>query len=237
MAMPAYDPQRHRRRSIRLRGYDYTQPGVYFITICTHQRAPLFGQVVDGEMVLNVYGEIVRTCWREIPDHFPHVELDAFVVMPNHIHGIIVIVDHVVGATHASPLRHMHTSRPSERVPPRGPASGSLGAIVGSFKSAVTRRINALRGTPGAPVWQRNYYEHIIRSERALDAIRQYIAENPARWHLDRYNPNAVGPDPRARDLWRLLQNDARTRSLHGGGEASPRPYHNACRDQEEDQP
>ena len=183
--MPRYDPNRHRRRSIRLKEWDYTQPGAYFVTICSHTRAPLFGRVVDGDMVLNEYGEIVRACWREIPDHFPHVELDAFVVMPNHIHGIIVIVDHIVGATHASPL--------PENVPPRGPASGSLGAIVGSFKSTVTKRINIGRGTPGAPVWQRNYYEHIIRNDRALNAIRHYITENPLRWHLDRYNPERQG--------------------------------------------
>ncbi len=197
---------RRRRRSIRLKGWDYRTPAAYFVTICTHDRAPLFGRVVDGDMVLNAFGEIVWACWREIPEHFPHVELDAFVVMPNHVHGIIFIVDVVgslhagathVGATHASPLRG---------DAPRGPASGSLGAIVGSFKSAVTQRINALRNTPGAPVWQRNYYEHIIRTERALNAIRRYIAENPLRWHLDRYNPNATGADPQARDLWRMLQ-------------------------------
>ncbi len=118
--------------------------------------------------------------------------------MPNHIHGIIFII---VGATHASPLQR-------ENTPLRGPTSGSLGAIVGSFKSAVTKRINQMRGTPGARVWQRNYYEHIIRNERALNAIRRYIAENPLRWHLDRYNPDATGPDPQARDLWRMLRDD-----------------------------
>jgi len=195
-----YDPRRHRRRSIRLKGYDYTRPGAYFITICTHNREPLFGRVVDGEMVLNEYGEIVWACWREILDHFPHVELDAFVVMPNHVHGIIWIVDDVgtryaknVGARHAKNVRAMHAS-PLQS--PRGPASGSLGAVVGSFKSAVTRRINEMRGTPGARVWQRNYYEHIIRDDRALNAIRRYIAENPLRWHLDRYNPDATGSAP-----------------------------------------
>jgi len=112
-------------------------------------------------------------------------------------------------------------------------APGSLGAIVRAFKSAVTQRINARRGTPGAPVWQRNYYEHIIRSERALDAIRRYIAENPLRWRWDRYNPAADGPDPLACELWRLLQSDARTHPNRGRGEgrgegrgaASLRPY------------
>ena len=188
------------RRSIRLKGYDYTQPGAYFVTICTHHRLPLFGRVADGNMVVNAYGEIVQTCWDAIPNHFPHTELDAFVIMPNHIHGIIFITDDV-GATHASPLQ-----APPLRQTPRGPASGSLGAIIGSFKSAATKRINALRDAPGAPLWQHNYYEHIIRHERALDAIRHYIAANPLRWHLDRYNPEASGPDPWAQELWRLIQ-------------------------------
>ena len=214
--MTRYDPERHRRRSIRLQGYDYTQPGAYFVTICTHNRAALFGRVVDGDTVLNECGRIVWECWREIPDHFPHVALDAFVAMPNHVHGIIWIVDDV-GATHASPL-------PDDG--PRGPTSGSLGAVVGSFKSAVTRRINARRGTPGAPVWQRNYYEHIIRNEGALHAIRRYIIENPVRWRLDRYNPHATGQDLQARALWRMLQDDATNHP--GRGEAMPRPYDHA---------
>ncbi len=205
----SHDPKRHHRRSIRLKGYDYTQPGAYFVTICTHNREPLFGRVVDGEMVLNAFGEIVWACWGEIPDHFPHVELDAFVVMPNHVHGIIWIVDHP-GATHAQNVGATHAQNvgATHALPlqgPRGPVSGSLGAIVGSFKSAVTRRINELRGTPGARVWQRNYYEHIIRNERALNAIRRYIVENPLRWHLDRYNPDRQGTDPMAREIWDLI--------------------------------
>jgi len=212
-AMRIYDPQRHRRRSIRLKGYDYAQPGAYFITICTHNRTPLFGRVVNREMALNAFGEVVWACWREIPDHFSRVELDAFVAMPNHVHGIIWIVDDVdhtgkrhenVGATHASPL-HLHFSHASPLQDPRGPASGSLGAVVGSFKSAVTRRINEMRGTPGARVWQRSYWEHIIRDDRALNAIRRYIAENPLRWHLDRYNPDAIGSDPLAHEIWHLM--------------------------------
>ena len=191
----------HNRKSIRLKEWDYTEPGAYFVTICTHRREHLFGRVVDGVMELNELGEIVRACWDELPTHFPRVELDAFVVMPNHVHGIIVIMaDDIVGATHASPLH------------PRGPAPHSLGAIVGSFKSAVTRRINILRGTPGARVWQRNYWEHIIRNERVLNAIRRYIVYNPDRWTWDRYNPGAVGPDPWARDIWRLMKADGHSR-------------------------
>ena len=106
--MTRYDPQRHHRRSIRLKEYDYTQPAAYFITICTHGHVPLFRDVVDGEIRLNGYGKIVRACWHEIPDHFQHVELDAFVVMPNHVHGIVCIVDNV-GATHHTP-HHLYNS-------------------------------------------------------------------------------------------------------------------------------
>ncbi len=190
---------RHNRRSIRLKGYDYTQPGAYFVTICTHDWACLFGDVVDGKMRLNAFGEIVHQCWLAIPQHFSPVTLDEFVIMPNHVHGIIGIMDAepvanpTVGATHASPLRWPLPHQSSPR--PRGPQRQSIGAIVGSFKSAVTKRINAHRGTPGAPIWQRNYFEHIIRDAASLDRIRRYIAENPLRWHLDRENPNCGGGD------------------------------------------
>ncbi len=187
--MTRFDMKRHHRRSIRLRGYDYTQPGAYFVTICTHNREPLFGQVEDGRMALNAFGRIVWEEWFRTAQVRPYVELfeDEFVVMPNHIHGIIWIVGKPVGATRRVAPTDGH---------PRGPAPGSLGAIIVQFKSIVTKRINALRGTPGVPVWQRNYYEHIIRNERALRAIRRYIIENPRRWHLDRYNAHATGPLP-----------------------------------------
>ncbi|RME13326.1 MAG: transposase [Ardenticatenia bacterium] len=206
--MPPYDPNRHHRRSIRLKGYDYTQPGAYFVTICTHERAHLFGRVVDGEMVLNAWGEIVRDEWFRTADIRANVELyaDEFVVMPNHVHGIIWIVETDetdVGATRQVAPTNRRVA-PTDR--PRGPVSGSLGAIIGQYKSAVTRRINIQRNTPGGRVWQRNYYEHIIRTERALHAIRRYIADNPRRWHLDRHNPAATAADPRARAVWRLLQ-------------------------------
>ncbi len=196
----SYSPHSHHRRSIRLKEYDYSQPGAYFVTICTHDRACLFGGVVDGEMRLNEFGEMVHECWQAIPDHFPHAMLDEFVIMPNHVHGIISIVDAAivdnVGATHASPLKS------ASSLPPRGPKQKSIGAIVGSFKSAVTKRINEYRNTPGAPVWQRNYYEHIIRNEESLNRIRQYIADNPARWTFDRENTAALTPEPE--DAWRI---------------------------------
>jgi len=184
-------PQPH-RRSIRLKGYDYRQAGMYFFTICTKDRAYLFGEVVDGEMRLNEMGEIVRHCWLTIPEHFPHALLDEFMVMPNHVHGIILLTDpdvgrsKNVGATHASPLPTNVSS-----TQPRGPHRQSIASIVGSFKSAATKRINEHRNMPGFPVWQRNYYEHIIRNEESLTQIRQYILNNPGQWEFDRENPNA----------------------------------------------
>jgi REP element-mobilizing transposase RayT len=191
----AFDPQKHHRRSIRLNGYDYTQPGAYFITVVTHDRECLFGEIVDGEMRLNEFGEIVRTEWFKTAVVRPYVMLypDEFVMMPNHTHGIIWIVD--VGATRRvapSPVAPSPIAPPLDSTPlvhatihPRGPMAGSVGAIIGQFKSITAKRINALRNIPGQPVWQRNYYEHIIRDERALNAIRRYILNNPANWTKD----------------------------------------------------
>ena len=130
--------------------------------------------------------------WEQSPTHFPLVETDAWVVMPNHVHGVILIagsdtaVSPNAGATHASPLQR-----------PSGPPKHSLGAIVGSYKSATSRRINELRHSRGVPVWQRNYYDHVIRDAKALNHIRQYIAENPARWADDPENPDRQPGDGR----------------------------------------
>lgn len=163
-----YDPARHHRRSIRLRGYDYTVQGAYYVTICIHGRQCLLGDVVGGAVRLSDYGRIVTACWDAIPDHFSGVELDAFVVMPDHVHGIVVIAT--------------DPPAPATGGQPTGPPKRSLGAIVGSFKAAAARQINQLRGTAGAPFWQRNYYEHIVRDSADLDRIRAYIECNPARW-------------------------------------------------------
>ena len=180
------------RRSIRLRDYDYSQPGAYFITICTLDLECLFGDVVDGRVELNGLGEIAQRCWYEIPDHFLNVKQDEFIVMPNHVHGLIMIV----GATNASPLRPiLDNVQQPRRITPGGVKSGSLGAIIGSYKSAVTRQINTTHNTPGAKLWQRNYNEHIIRSEDELNRIRRYISQNPAKWEFDRDNPSVRSPN------------------------------------------
>ena len=184
------DANQRERRSIRLADYDYRSPGSYFVTVCVQAGECLLGQVVDGEMQLSEWGQIARDCWQAIPAHFPHVELDAWTIMPNHVHGIIVITEQAVGAQHASTAGLCSAALPRTNVQP-----GSLGAIIRSFKSAVTRRINQLRDRPGAPFWQRNYWEHVIRNEESLKRIRDYIETNPARWPGDQLHPEAP-PNP-----------------------------------------
>ena len=176
-----HNPDKHQRRSIRLKDYDYSQAGAYFITICTYNKVYLFGEVVNGETVLNEYSKVVQEEWYRSAEIRYEVELDAFVVMPNHIHGIATIV----GAQGLAPLQHGH--------PPLQRRLRSLSTFITGFKSAVTRRINDLRGTPYSPIWQRNYYEHVIRNEDDLDEIREYMVNNPLKWDLDSENPNNSG--------------------------------------------
>jgi putative transposase len=168
--MPA---SKHRRKAIRLQGYDYSQPGEYFVTICTKDREHVFGRIEEGRLHVNGFGEIVALCWKDLPNHYPCVLTDEFVVMPNHVHGIIVI-------TEPNPVGEGSEPSPTKRYP--------LSEIVRSFKTFSARRINVCRGTPGLSVWQRNYYEHIIRDERSLERIRQYIVTNPDRWSADENN-------------------------------------------------
>lgn len=189
-----YDPARHHRQSIRLRGYDYTQAGAYFVTIVVRDRECLLGNIVDGEMRLNDYGRIVAAEWRKIPARFPHVTTDASIVMPNHLHGIVVINGRgEVGAMHppATSSNPLRLSADASPLPPTGTVPGSLGAIIQNFKSTSSRQVNALRQTSGLPLWQRNYFERIIRNERELNRIREYIVNNPLRWALDTEHPDA----------------------------------------------
>lgn len=179
-----FDPQTHHRRSIRLKGYDYSQAGVYFVTIVTWQREMLFGEIVKGEMIASEFGKIVREEWERTGEIRREVELGAYIVMPNHFHGIVVLSSDThrvsdVGATGRSPLPH-------------GPAPKSLGSLMAGFKSSVTKRINTLRNVQGIPVWQRNYYEHIVRNEQEMDRIHRYIESNPSMWAEDDENPNTV---------------------------------------------
>jgi putative transposase len=168
-----YDPDNHHRRSIRLKGYDYSSTGAYFITICTHQRECLFGEITDGEMRLNDLGQIVAGAYLWLATQYSYVHLDAWIVMPNHLHGILVLTD--------DPRRGVSRNAPTRK---------SLGRLIGAFKTVSTKRINLMRDTSGSVVWQRNYYEHIIRNEKSLRCIRQYIHHNPISWQQDQLHPD-----------------------------------------------
>ena len=186
-----FDPKIHYRRSIRLPGYDYSSAGAYFVTIVTWQRDCLFGDVVNGEMVLNDLGQIADECWRAIPEHFSNVELGAYIIMPNHAHGIIVIqaeeLHNEVGAQHCSAPTTLATNENPHKINVK---PGSLGAIVRSFKSAVSYRINKEHNATG--IWQRNYHEHIIRNDREMGNIWRYIEANPVNWPDDEENPRNI---------------------------------------------
>jgi len=169
-----------KRKQLRLKDYDYGQEGAYFVTICTFERQCLFGKIDNGKMILNDMGKIVRDEWLKTPIVRLYIALGEFVVMPNHVHGVIEI-NKTVGATR----RVARTSSNKNR----GPISGSIGAIIGQYKSKTTKRINKLCNTPSRYVWQRNYFDHIIRNDIDLNRIRQYINENPINWDSDRNNP------------------------------------------------
>jgi REP element-mobilizing transposase RayT len=173
------DLQKHNRRSIRLKGYDYTQEGAYYITIVTYRRQHLFGEVVNGGMLLNELGQIARTEWFKTAELRPYVELhdDAFVVMPNHVHGIIWIKNNeMYGHGDAVPVQRERFGKPIPH---------SIPTIVRAYKSAVTFAVNVLQNQRGAVLWHRNYYEHIIRDEKDLQAKCDYILSNPLNWEKD----------------------------------------------------
>jgi REP element-mobilizing transposase RayT len=230
----SYDPALHRRRSIRLSMYDYSEAGAYFVTICTRQRKCLFGAVRHGSVALSRAGQIVVDMWNALPGRFPTVELDASVVMPNHLHGILLLTMPIDTARQteggATPPLLVADARLLKKMPPGSATEGgatppllvadarlsketpsgsgaavgaglprplhaahrrpTLGQIVAFFKYQSTRSINAVTETPGVRVWQRNYYEHVIRNDESLDALRTYVAENPLRWDLDGLHPN-----------------------------------------------
>jgi REP element-mobilizing transposase RayT len=186
------EPEQQHRKSIRMKGYDHSLPGAYFVTILSKRRASIFGNVVKGDVILSSIGLVVQDCWNNIPINSSIITLDDFVLMPNHLHGILIILKSdskgeafsKIGSTietslleNASPLR------------PRGTQSGSLGSIIQNFKSVSTRLVNRRFFEPGNKIWQRNYYERIIRNDRELNAVRQYIRNNPVFWDEDDENP------------------------------------------------
>jgi putative transposase len=161
----------HHRRSIRIPGYDYTNPGAYFLTFCTYQRSEIFGSISEQAVQLSPAGIIAQWELKRLPKRFSHIQLGEFVIMPNHVHVLIHLIQAGTGLL----------EKYGQPVP------GSIPTIVRSYKSTVSRRINQLASWKGQPVWQRNYYEHIVRDEHALNRISAYIRSNPSRWAEDKF--------------------------------------------------
>jgi len=188
-----YDSQTHHRRSIRLKGYDYTQPGAYFVTICTYQRDEILGAVVNDGIQLSSLGKIIQTEWFRSAEIRKEIRLfgDEFVVMPNHIHGIVWIVENeTVGADGVRLVEHTSTTNTGTRRVPLRRAPRSLSSFIAGFKAAVTSR--AGRELNAANIWQRNYYEHVVRNENELRNFWDYIDTNPLRWQEDQLHPSAL---------------------------------------------
>ena len=195
-----YNPDIHKRQSIRLKGYDYSQSGLYFITICCYQRECLFGNIINSQIILNNFGQLIKEEWLKSAEIRKEIELDDFVIMPNHFHAIVIInqeinsdfmkndvdfQDNNVGANGRSPLGQIQSSRPKISMKPK-----SISSLIAGFKSATTKKINIIRNTPQNPVWQRNYYDHIIRNDESLAKIREYVQNNPLSWENDQLHPN-----------------------------------------------
>jgi len=176
-----YNPEYHHRRSIRLKGYDYSQPGIYFVTLCTYQQQCWFGEIHQAQMHLNQIGKIVAQEWLHSPQMRPTLQLDEWIIMPNHLHGIVKII-----ATQSNLLSHQPQQKKLHRPP------NSLPSFIAGFKGSVTRKINQIRDNTAIPIWHRNYYESIVRHEDALNNVRYYIRNNPQKWDQDPDNPQNI---------------------------------------------
>ena len=194
-----YDPDKHHRRSIRLRGYDYSQPGAYFVTICVQRRQCLFGEIVGEEMRLNDAGHMVERWWAELANKFPMVDTQGHGAMPNHFHGVVVIRADVGAALRGRPLPSPGIGHPHRDAP-------TVGDILDWFKTMTTNeyirgvKTHAWTVFPGK-LWQRGYYEHVVRDDDELQRIQEYIATNPQRWAWDAQNPAAT-PSPASGTAW-----------------------------------
>ncbi len=189
-------------KSIRLQGYDYANRGEYFVTICPRKRMCLLGDIVEGEMRLSEMGRIVDACWREIPSHFENTRVDVFQIMPNHVHGIVELLEkpkqqNLVGARHAVPVQKFDGEKFGK------PRPGSLSTIIRSFKAAVTKEVHKLNLFLEESIWQSRFYDHIIRNDKDYFFVEQYIKLNPLLWYLDTDNPDvrAMPPDELRRTL------------------------------------
>ena len=165
--------QSNKRQSLRLPYYDYSQRGIYFITICIRDRQCILAEIFEGSLRLNDMGAMMGRCWHDIPNHFPHMTLDAYVIMPNHIHGIIIIEESIKKDECYSPLHG---------------TSKTIGSAVRGFKIGVTQWVR--KNTALHDIWQRNYYEHIIRNDVSLHQIKEYITHNPETWTQDKLHPS-----------------------------------------------
>ncbi len=184
-----YTPNKHHRKSIRLKGYDYSQSGLYFVTICCQNMLCLFGKIENETMILNDSGKIANNCWLDIPNHFPNVILHNHIIMPNHVHGIIELTETTVGAKNISPTNTPNINTRAKHFSPlqstpKG-TSKTIGSIVRGFKIGVTKWIR--QNTNIYDVWQRNYYEHIIRNDKSYETISEYIINNPINWRKDKF--------------------------------------------------
>jgi putative transposase len=182
------DRQTRQRRSIRLQAWDYSWPWWYYVTIVVNDGRTIFGKVVNDEVRLSRFGQVVQEKWLAIPKRYKNVELDNYVVMPNHFHGIVIISDNPVEAIHESPLRRDINPSHEEYIKRR--RRMTLSKIVGWFKMNSAKQINLEQQTSGRAVWQRGFYDHIIRNDADLHRIRTYMANNPLQWAIDEENPD-----------------------------------------------
>ncbi len=184
------------RKLTRLKGYDYSQSGYYFVTICTKDREEWFGRVDGGEMRLNEFGKIASNFWAEIAVHFMYVGTDEFSVMPNHVHGILIIQEDMVGNAYMRSYQmnaFMHSLQNRTKM--------LLSKIVQQYKASVTRKINSLEGGFHFG-WQKSFYDHVIRNDRSLDNLRQYVANNPMKWEFDIENKKGNSPHKNCVDYY-----------------------------------
>jgi REP element-mobilizing transposase RayT len=183
-----YNPDIHHRRAIRLQDYDYNQGGAYFITFCVKNRGCLLGEIKEGSINLNEYGKIVLNIWNYLPNYFQDVEIDAAVIMPNHFHGIMIITDNCRGLVSKPSVSKSLFSNKSNV--PFYQKKTRLGTVIAYFKYQTTKLINLHRDLAGVKFWQKNYYEHIIRNQKSLEILREYIINNPLNWETDQLHPN-----------------------------------------------